>query len=158
VWRPTSTSPACSSLLRFFLTFPKPKRLGESRLATWVIYGVWVLFLPLLVLELVFHPRLYHAFGGPGSLLMLVYCLLALVAVTHTLVTTPRRELWASGMGLILVGILVAVVPTLVGVIDWAFLYGFSLPGSIYYPLALAAFPFAMALAVRRQARTSEAV
>ena len=140
-------------LLRFFLLFPRPKRAGESRLVTMFLYGVWALFLPLLVLELIFHPRLYHAFGGPGSLIMLVYCMLALVAAVHTLVKTPRGELWSSGMGWILVGFLVAVVPTLVGMIDWALLQGFSLPGSNYYPLALAVFPPSMALAVRQQAR-----
>jgi len=140
-------------LLRFFLTFPKPKRAGESRLVTLLLYGVWALFLPLLVLELIFHPRLYHAFGGPGSLIMLVYCMLALVAAVHTFVKTPRGELWSSGMGWILVGFLVAVVPTLVGMIDWALLQGFSLPGSNYYPLTLAVFPLSMALAVRQNGR-----
>ncbi|MHC4767124.1 MAG: PDZ domain-containing protein [Planctomycetota bacterium] len=125
-------------LLRFFLLFPRPKRAGESRLVTMFLYGVWALFLPLLVLELIFHPRLYHAFGGPGSLIMLVYCMLALVAVVHTLVKMPRGELWSSGMGWILVGLLAAIVPTSVGMIDWAVLQGFSLPGSNYYPLALA--------------------
>jgi membrane-associated protease RseP (regulator of RpoE activity) len=140
-------------LLRFFLTFPKPKRAGESRLVTMFLYGVWALFLPLLVLELIFHPRLYHAFGGPGSLIMLVYCMLALVAVVHTLVKMPRGELWSSGMGWILVGLLAAIVPTSVGMIDWAVLQGFSLPGSNYYPLALAVFPLSMALAVRQMAR-----
>jgi len=144
-------------LFRFFLLFPKPKRLGKSRLATWVIYGVWALSLPLLVLELIFHPTLYHTFGPLFSLLMLGYLILALAAVTHTLVKTPRSELRESGMSLILVGLLVAVVPTLVGFIDWAFPRGFSLPGSSYYPLLLVAIPLTMALAVRKQARLGEA-
>ena len=140
-------------LLRFFLLFPKPKRAGRSRVVTVVLYGVWVLFLPLLVLELIFHPRLYHAFGGPGSMIMLVYCLFALVAALHTIVMTPWRKLWSSGMGWILVGVVAAVVPSLVGMLDWAVFHGFSLPGSSYYPLALALFPVSMALAVRQQAR-----
>jgi hypothetical protein len=143
-------------LLRFFLTFPKPKRAGESRLVTLLLYGVWALFLSLLVLELIFHPRLYHAFGGPGSLIMLVYCMLALVAVVHTLVKMPRGELWSSGMGWILVGLLAAIVPTSVGMIDWALLQGISLPGSNYYPLTLAVFPLSMALAVRQKARADK--
>lgn len=138
-------------LLRFFLSFPQPKRVGASRLATRIIYGVWVLFLACLVLELIFHPLLYHTFGPVGSLLMLGYCILALVAVTHTVVTTPRSELWECGMGLILVGLLVAILPNLL-----AFFFAFRLPGSGYFPLLLAAIPITMALAVRKQARLEE--
>ncbi|HSM16844.1 MAG TPA: PDZ domain-containing protein, partial [Gemmatimonadales bacterium] len=47
-------------LLRFFLTYPITKRAGASAVTTGIIYGLWVLFLPLLVLELVTHPALYH--------------------------------------------------------------------------------------------------
>jgi hypothetical protein len=135
-------------LLRFFLTFPKPKRLGASRLATWAVYGAWLLFVGCLILELIFHPRLYHTFGPIGSLLMLGYILLTLIALTHTVVTTPRNELRASGMGLIIVGILVAIVPSTIAVVS-----GFAIPGSGYFPLLIVAIPLTMALAVRRQAR-----
>jgi hypothetical protein len=53
-------------LLRFFLTFPRPKRVSRSRLATTVVYGSWVLFLGCLLLELIMHPALYHTFGAAG--------------------------------------------------------------------------------------------
>lgn len=139
-------------LLRFFITFPTRKRVAGSRIAAWLTFGVWALFLPLLVLELIVHPRLYHAFGGPGSLLMLVYLILALAAAAHTALKTPARELWASGMGLILVGILAAVAPTIVAAVDWALLRGVDIPGSSYYPLLLVLVPISMALAVRKHA------
>lgn len=134
-------------LLRFFLIFPEAKRISESRIVSWILYGAWVLFLGCLVLELILHPALYHTFGSWGSLLALVYCLLAVVALAHTLFTTARSELWDSGMGLILIGIVVAVVPFAV-----AFITAYSLPGSSYFPLLLAVLPLTMALAVRRQA------
>jgi hypothetical protein len=140
-------------LLRFFLTFPRRTRAGESRLATRIIYGAWVLVLPLLVLELIFHPVLYHTFGPLIGLLTLVYCILTLAAVTSALAKTPRRELWESGMGWILAGLVLAVVPTLVGLVDWALLLEFHIPGSSYYPLLLAVVPLTMALAVRQQAQ-----
>ncbi len=140
-------------LLRFFLTFPRRTRAGESRLATRIIYGAWVLVLPLFVLELIFHPVLYHTFGPLIGLLTLVYCILTLAAVTSALAKTPRRELWESGMGWILAGLVLAVVPTLVGLVDWALLLEFHIPGSSYYPLLLAVVPLTMALAVRQQAQ-----
>lgn len=137
-------------LLRFFLTFPRLKRAGASRLVTGVIYAVWVLFVACLVLELIFHPTLYHTFGSLGMLLMLGYCVLALVAVAHTVVTTPRQELSDSGMSLILIGIFVAVVSLFLALSS-----GFRLPGSAYAPLLIVAIPVSMALAVRKQARAT---
>jgi hypothetical protein len=137
-------------MLRFFLAFPRPKRLSKGRIASWVIHAPWVLLLACLVLELIVHPTLYHTFGPVGSLLMLAYCILALVALTHTVVKTAGRELWESGVGLILVGILVGAAPTLLGAL--AFAFRLNLPGSDFYPLMLAALPLAMALAVRKQA------
>jgi len=142
-------------LLRFFLVFPKPKRVSRSRLANWAIYGAWVLFLACLVLELIFHPALYHTFGSVGSLLTLGYCILALAALTHTVVRTPRRDLRESGVGLILIGLLAAIGSMLIGAV--ALVLRFNLPGARYFPLMLVAIPLTMALAVRKQAGLGEA-
>ena len=140
-------------LLRFFLTFPRRTRLGENRVATRTIYGLW-LTVPLMgLLELIFHPALYHTFGTWIGLVMLGYAILALVAAVYAIVKTPRGEFRISGMGWIVAGLVVGLVPTLVGAIDWAFLWDFDIPGSIYFPLLLAVIPLSMALAVRQQAR-----
>lgn len=140
-------------LLRFFLTYPTTKRPGASTMTTRIIYGLWVLFLPLLVVELMVHPTLYHTYGGPGYLLMLTYLILALLAVVHTWVTTPRAELARSGMSIVLIGLAIGLVPALVGFVDWAFLRDFDIPTSIYWPMLIAVIPLAMALGVRREAQ-----
>ncbi len=57
---------------------------------------------------------------------MLGYSVFAVVAVVHTVVKTPRGELRDSGMGIILVGVVVALVPTLVSAVDWMFLRGLN--------------------------------
>jgi hypothetical protein len=142
-------------LLRFFLFFPKPKRIAESRLATGLTYLPFGILAFCLILELIFHPRFYHSFGGFNGLLMLAYAALAVVALAHTAVKTPRQERRASGMNIILVGVVVAVVPSLVAFIDWGFLWNVSIPGSGYFPLLLGVVPLAMALGVRKQARMS---
>jgi hypothetical protein len=139
-------------LLRFFLTFPTTKRPGASTITTRIIYGLWLLFLPVLVIELITHPTLYHSYGGPGYLLMLTYLILALVAAMHTGVIHPRWKLKQSGMGLILTGLLVGIVPALLGFIDWAFLREFDIPTSTYWPMLIAVIPFTMALGVQREA------
>ncbi len=137
-------------LLRFFITFPKPKPVGESRLTVWAVYGAWGCLLAILVAELIVHPVLYYTTGSVASLLMLVYGLLVFVAIAHTVVTSPRAELRKSGMNLILGGFLVAIVG-----IGLTFAPGLEVPGWTV-ALSILAIPLAMALAVRRQARLEE--
>jgi len=62
-------STACTVLmwiliLRFFLTFPSPKRASGSRLASWVVCGAWAGLLVVLVAELAVHPALYYTTGS----------------------------------------------------------------------------------------------
>jgi hypothetical protein len=134
-------------LLRFFVTFPRPKPVSESRLAGWAVYGAWGCLLAFLVAELIVHPVLYYTTGSVANPLMLVYCILILVAIAHTVVKTPRAELRESGMNLILGGFLVTIVA-----MGSAFASGLNPPGWTY-SLLIMAIPLAMALAVRKQAR-----
>ena len=137
----------CILLLGFFVTFPRPKPVSESRLAACAIYGAWGCLLAFLVVELIVHPVLYYATGSVAFPLMLVYGILILVAITHTVVKTPRAEMRESGMNLILGGVLVTIVATVLGAFS-----GLNPPGWIY-SLAITATPLGMALAVRKQAR-----
>ncbi len=142
-------------LLRFSLTFPKPKRAGKGRLATGLLYGAWVLALALMILELIVHPRLYHAAGNVVSLLMFVFGVLILAALAHTLVKTPREELRESGMNLVFIGLVVAIAGLLVAILGPAL--GVNLPGLGYTALLFAAIPLTMVLAVKKQARVDRA-
>lgn len=153
---PSHTGYACQALifillLRFFLTFPVPKRVSARPVVTWAIYGPWVLFLAFLTLELIVHPVLYYTYGTVASFLMLGYSVLIVAAIAHTVVKSARGKLWESGMGLILAGFLVVIVPFLA-----AFL-GIPVPGSSYLPALLVVIPLTMALAVRKQARFASA-
>ncbi|MBI5084019.1 MAG: hypothetical protein HZB13_05405 [Acidobacteria bacterium] len=134
-------------LLRFFVTFPRPKPVGESRLAVWATYGAWGCLLALLVAELVVHPVLYYTTGSVAGPLMLVYGLLIIAAIGHTVVKSTRAELRDSGMNVILGGFLVAIA----GIVS-SFVPGLNLPGWTS-ALSILAIPLTMALAVRRQAR-----
>jgi len=97
---------------------------------------------------LIFHPVLYHTFGPLTGLLVFVFCALSLAALLHTAVKTPRPELRTSGVNRILIGLLVAVVPTIVGGLSFAL--RLDIPGFDYLPLMLMAFPISLALAVRQ--------
>ena len=142
-------------LLRFFLMFPEPTHMGRNPLVTGLIYAPWLLFIICLILELVLHPVLYHAFGDIAAILNLLYCLLALAALICSFIL-HRNAFGSSGLGLILIGLIVAIVPTAVDLVDWALIRSFDLPGSDYYALMLAAFPLFMALAVRRHAQAAQ--
>ena len=141
-------------LFRFFLLFPKPKGIARNKVATVVIYGAWLVLLGTLVVELTFHPRFYHTFGPLYGLLMFVYSSMAVAALIHTLVKTPIEQQRASGVRLILVGVIVGLLPTVIAIIDWFFLWNIDIPGSGWFPLALGAIPISLAMAVRKQARS----
>jgi hypothetical protein len=145
-----STVLMCILMLRFFVIFPRRKRVSESRLATWAIYAAWGCLLAFLVAELIVHPVLYYTTGSVVYPLMLLFGLLILAAIAHTVVKSSRAEVRESGMTWILGGFLVALVGT-----ASAFAFGVHLPGWTYALLILA-IPFTMALAVRRQARLEE--
>jgi len=141
-------------LLHFLLLFPRPKRLARSPFVG-VLYLPWLALLGCLVAEVVTHPRLYHAFGGFIGILFFGYFAATLGVLAHTALTTPREERGPSGVGLVLGGWAVALVPNLVAVAAWVVPPGFDVPGQRWFPLLLAAIPVGMALAVRREADTA---
>ena len=139
-------------LLRFFLLFPNPKRVATLRGPTAALFLPWVILLACLAVELAYHPRFYHTFGPLYGLLVAGYTVLALVAMVHTVVKTPRDELRISGMGWVLAGVGVGVG----GVVLWlvlALVPWLSVPGSGWLPVLFGAIPAGMALGVRRRAR-----
>ena len=135
-------------LLRFFVTFPKPKGISRSRAAAWTVLGAWVCLLIFLGVEIAVHPALYYSTGSVvGPFILALGCTI-FAAITHTLAKTSFAELRASGMLLILGSFLVALLGTQAG-----FIPGVSnLPGWVY-ALPTAAIPLSMAVAVRKQAR-----
>jgi hypothetical protein len=135
-------------LLQFFVTFPGPKRVSESRTAAWLVYGAWGGLIVFLVVEMIVHPALYYTTGSVAGPLTLAYAVLILAAIIHSFVKLPREDLRASGMfwiaGGLLLGILGVVLP-------------FALPDGPpgwLNALVMAAIPLSMFLAVRKHARS----
>ncbi|MFB3829796.1 MAG: PDZ domain-containing protein [Bryobacteraceae bacterium] len=130
-------------LLRFFVTFPRPEAVSRSRIAAWLVYGAWGGLLVFLAVETMVHPALYYTTGSVAGLLTLAYGVLILAAIAHTLVKGPPAEARESGMWWIAGGLAVAFLGT--------FAWPASLPGWTSVT-CIAAVPFSMALAVRKQA------
>ena len=139
-------------LFQFFLLFPKAKRPARS---PWIglIYVPWLALILCLVAELVTHPRLYNSFGGFIGILFLGYLVATLVAIGHTALTSSRGRLRESGIGFVVIGWLVALVPNLVAVAGWVIPPGWSTPGQSWFPLLIVAVPVGIALGVWREAR-----
>ncbi len=135
-------------LLRFFLSFPKPKRIAQAHLTMVLIYAPWVILLGCLVVELFCHPRFYHTFGGYIGILLLGYLLLAMAALVHSWVRTPKGELGPSGLGWILAGIGIGVGGVLLWAVNALLLQGFDIPGSGWAPVLFGVVPIGMALGV----------
>jgi hypothetical protein len=136
-------------LLRFFLLFPTPKRVAGSRVVSGVMVTAWLAFVAYLVLELFTHPRFYLTTGSVAGPLMLGALALALVALIHTVVSTPRGTLWTSGVGWALLGALVGIGALLLPVVAMML----RLPLGVWGGLLVGAVPIAFALAVRQAAR-----
>jgi len=139
-------------LLRFFLFFPKPKEMARAHLTTLVTYAPWLVLLACLVVELLFHPRFYHTFGWFRGPLLLGYVLLAVAALIHGWLKTPRDEVGPSGLGSVLVGIGLGVGGVLFWALDALVLQGFDIPGSNWAPMLFGVIPIGMALGVRKAA------
>jgi len=137
-------------LLRFFLFFPKPKRLAQAHLSTLLVYAPWVILLGCLGAELIYHPRFYHTFGGYTGLLMFVYLVLAVAALVHSWVKTPGGELWASGLSSVLFGMGIGVGGVILWAVDSLVLQAFDIPGSNWAPVLFGVIPIGMALGVRK--------
>jgi hypothetical protein len=137
-------------LLRFLLLFPYPKKLGQARLSTALMYAPWIILVGCLTVEVIFHPRFYHSFGGFLGLTMLFYFLSAILALVHSWVKTPRADLGASGLSWVLAGMGLGVGGILLWAVDALVMTGFDIPGTNWAPILFAAVPIGMALGVRR--------
>jgi hypothetical protein len=134
-------------LLRFFVTFPAPKAVSRSRVAAALVYGAWIGLLLFLSIEVLVHPALYYTTGTVASPLITAFVLLMFAAVIHTVVTSRRADLRASGMIWILAGLLVVIARTVVAIVVPLDLLAWS---DAVWVLAL---PLSMTLAVNKHAR-----
>jgi hypothetical protein len=134
-------------LLRFFVTFPKPKAVSGSRPAAWLVFGTWGCFVAFLVVELITHPALYYTTGSVAGPLTLAYGVLILAAITHTLLKGSGADLRKYGMHWIVGGFLVAILGT-------ALVSFLPVNTPAWAPaILIAAIPISMTLAVRKFAR-----
>lgn len=145
-------------LLEFFLGFPWAKRVARSRVVQAALWLPWFVLVGCLGVELAYHPRFYHSFGGYLGILVQVYWALVVVAIAHTWATHPRAELSAWGMGFVLAALLVIVVPNVVAILGWIVPPGFETPGQRFFPYLLVFLPLGMLLGVRRHARATRSL
>ena len=130
--------------LTFFLhltvVFPKPKPAVVETPIEYLIYlvapliAIYYMWLRLLLPEadLLVNQTLHYAFG-----LLVLMCLgLGLTALIHSYwkATTTERS---QGLGLLLLGSLIGIVPPAAGLLTYTFLPHVVLPGSGYYPLLI---------------------
>lgn len=137
-------------IFRFFLFFPNPKRITKVLLTTVFIFAPWVIYLGCIVVELIFHPRYYHSFGGFLGILLLTYLLLAVATLVHSWISCPKEEVRPSGLGFSLLGFGIGIGGVLLWAVDFLLIPGFDIPGINWAPILFGAVPIGMALGVRK--------
>lgn len=127
-------------LFRFFLLFPQSKPLASNRPLWWSLYGLWACLVAFLIAELMVHPALYYTTGSFSGPLILLYGLLILAALAHTLWKGPRELIRSSGLLWILGALIIALGAALSSLFpSWSA----ALPALLV--------PFTLALAARKQ-------
>ena len=143
-------------MLRFFVTFPKPKKVGGSPSARRAIQGVFLLFVAFLVAELVVHPVLYSAYPIVFVILILALLVLCLVAVVHSAVKCTANERRDTGLNLVLIGLVIGIlIPIIAPLVATALSLFPEFMRDWMWVLEIA-FPASLALAVRRRAQLGD--
>jgi hypothetical protein len=143
-------------ILKFFVTFPRPKKVSGSRWASRTVLGAFLSFVALLVVELIVHPVLYNVYGIVLVFLLLPLLLLSLVAVGHSAVTCTADERRETGLNLVLLGLVVGIViPITAPLLAGAFSFAPDFFRNWMWVLELT-FPASLALAVRKRAQLGD--
>ncbi|HKZ02965.1 MAG TPA: PDZ domain-containing protein [Pyrinomonadaceae bacterium] len=149
-------------LLHFLLTFPKPKRMLETR----ALLPRVALYFPCLLLFLVisYYTAFPSGLAGRGQLVINVafffigtYLVLGVAAFVHTYLTLLEKER-TRGIKLLAVGTVIGILPIAISIIAVVIAPQVNLPGRDYYILTLVLLPFSFAFSVWEQMRGKQAV
>jgi hypothetical protein len=139
-------------LLHCLLEFPKVKAIMQRPHATKVLYAPAVLMALFTVWLIVFLPRGTSGFNtlvnALFGIIVVLYFGLALVALIHSFVKATPDERSHYGLNLMLVGVLVGLLPMIIGDLISIFAPRVILPGVDFYFLTLILIPITMALAI----------
>jgi hypothetical protein len=141
-------------LLRFLLVFPRPKRVGESRVARTIVTGIILAWCGLLIVELVVHPALYNVYGIVLAILLIPASLAILGALIHSRVACALEVRRESGFNVLFWGILGGLFLPIIGAILLAALTGVEGGVWPYLQLLLIAIPMSMAYSVVKHGRS----
>jgi hypothetical protein len=138
-------------LLHLALIFPEPRSVLRRRGV------VTALYLPALLIGAASAMQIARgAQPGPvlnllGTLGLIAYMLLTIVALIHRYATTNRESRAAYGLGLLAWGIVIGFGPLTVSAGVGLLAPSVSLPGSDYYFLSLVLIPLAFTVALLRR-------
>jgi hypothetical protein len=148
-------------LTHFLLVFPTTKRTLERRKMTWAIYAPATVVGCLTVWLLVAQPAATSAvnvfFRSLFGLFILLYFGTSLIALIHSYVRADARARVASGLNLLLLGVVVGLGPSLLISLVGLIAPQVVVPGAQVLPLGIGVLPVMLALAAVRGERSAEA-
>jgi len=145
---------ALTLLVHLFLVIPRPKKALSWPHLHKAIYGPLLVFLMLGMGEVLLDPGFYLAFGAVTLVLVFAYVMVLLWVFGHGWLTARPEERRKSGMGIMLAGLGIALVPQLLRLIPPFLLPDLLLSGTKYLSLFAVAIPVSMALAIRKHQRS----
>jgi hypothetical protein len=146
-------------ILDYSLSFPKTKRIIENRRwlrqAIYAVVGAWGVSMATITLTTppmsVTRTQLLSLSFG---LIIGGYLLLSVIAVVHSYVTATAEQRTATGMNLMLGGMVIGFVPILVAIILRTISPSMGeLPGERFYAMTLIAIPIGLAMALMKLER-----
>lgn len=149
------------AVVHFLLVFPFRGRFIERRWATWLLYAPAATMAIPSVGNVFLPPSLRlstRLLGAVSAVLILAYCVSAIVLLVQRYVTTPRAERSKHGLDLVLGSTLAVVVPFIVFAVGPVLWPAMMNAHDAYFPYAAATFsvvPLAFSVAAARSARST---
>lgn len=130
---------AITTLLHYTLLFPKRKKMMEKKTWSRIMYlppvPVILFILYLTFSNTGFSQTMFALLQGYFFLFIIGYLILAVISLIHATVKLTSQERRETGLNMMLVGTLIAVLPVIIGSILQIIAPEVSLPSEDYYGL-----------------------
>jgi len=137
-------------LLHLVLIFPEPRSMLQRRAVVAALYLPGLLLGAVGAIQFAQRGQPGPVVGVVGTLVLIGYMLLSIVALIHRYATATREIRVAYGLSLLAWGIVIGFGPLTVSAIVGLIAPSVSLPGSDYYFLAMALIPLSFTAALWR--------
>jgi membrane-associated protease RseP (regulator of RpoE activity) len=148
--------PVFACLLHLTMIFPEPRRMLKRKAFVGAIYMPAILLGAAGAIQIVQRNQPGPVVELLGTLALVVYMVLSMVALIHRYATTTREKRVACGLSLLVWGIAIGFGPLVVSAVALLVAPAVPLPGRDYYFLAMVLIPVSFTAALWRWSACAE--